>query len=73
MVGAPADLQTKNTVSIQEQCYLRHKHLLYLSPWIYQNSRFFFYLREQVFLYRMLYEESLNNRKYLILAHGFAK
>ncbi len=32
----------KNTVSIQEQCYLRHKHLLYLSPWIYQNSRFFF-------------------------------
>ena len=53
----------KNTVSIQEQCYLRHKHLLYLSPWIYQNSRFFFYLREQVFLYRMLYEESLKQQK----------
>ncbi len=53
----------KNTVSIQEQCYLRHKHLLHLSSWIYQKSRFFFYLQEQVFLYRMLYEEALENQK----------
>ncbi len=30
----------KNTVSIQEQCYLRHKHLLHLSSWIYQKVGF---------------------------------
>ncbi len=48
-------------VHLQKQFYLRKKHLLYLSPWMYAESRFF-YFQEKVFFYRLLFEEIISEQ-----------
>lgn len=49
-------------LSLQKECYLRGKHLLYLSAWIYEDSQFFFYFQEKIFFYRLLFEEVMNEQ-----------
>lgn len=44
-------------IKLQGICYIHQKHLLYLPDWMYCDSNFFFYFKELVFLYRILYEE----------------
>lgn len=49
-------------VWLQKQCYLKRKHLLHLSTWIYQDSQFFFYFQEKIFFYRLIYEEVMTEQ-----------
>ncbi len=63
----------KNTVSIQEQCYLRHKHLLHLSSWIYQKVGFSFIYKNRFFFIECCTKKPWKTRKFLISTHGFAK
>lgn len=44
-------------IKLQGICYTYQRHLLYLPDWMYRDSYFFFYFKELVFLYRILYEE----------------
>ncbi len=46
-----------NYLRLQGICYRYQKNLLCLSDWVYYDSSFFFYFKESVFLYRMLFEE----------------
>lgn len=58
----------KRVLQVQGQCYLQGDHLLYLSSWIYQESRFFFYFRESVFFYRLLFEKTREGTRSLHFA-----
>ncbi len=52
-------------LQVQEFCYMRGKHLLYLSSWIYQQSAFFFFFGTNVLVYRVLFEETLQEKRLL--------
>lgn len=49
--------KNKKVLGVQEQCYLRKKHVLYLESWIYESSDFFCFFSEQVFFYRLLFSQ----------------
>ncbi|WP_066025833.1 competence protein CoiA [Enterococcus mundtii] len=49
--------KNKKVLGVQEQCYLRKKHVLYLESWIYEGSDFFCFFSEQVFFYRLLFSQ----------------
>ncbi|OTP10444.1 hypothetical protein A5844_002144 [Enterococcus sp. 10A9_DIV0425] len=59
----------RSVLHLQEQCYLREKHLLFLDRWIYQDSHFFFFFKEKVFLYRLLFGEE--KEKYQSIKSSF--
>ncbi|MBO0480840.1 competence protein CoiA [Candidatus Enterococcus courvalinii] len=52
-------------LQVQEFCYMRGKHLLYLSSWIYQQSDFFFFFGTNVIVYRVLFDETVNENRVL--------
>ncbi|WP_206854928.1 competence protein CoiA [Candidatus Enterococcus mangumiae] len=54
--------KNKRVLAVQEQCYLRKKHLLYLESWIYEESDFFFFFTEQVFFYRLLFSQVISKK-----------
>ena len=54
--------KNKRVLAVQEQCYLRKKHLLYLESWIYKESDFFFFFTEQVFFYRLLFSQVISKK-----------
>src|SRR5699024_7498273 len=50
-------------VHLQKQFYLRKKHLLYLSPWMYAESRFFFiFKKKSSFIVFYLKKSSVNKQ-----------
>ncbi|MBE6173899.1 MAG: hypothetical protein E7153_13840, partial [Enterococcus faecium] len=49
--------KNKKVLGVQEQCYLRKEHVLYLESWIYEGSDFFCFFSEQVFFYRLLFSQ----------------
>lgn len=49
--------KNKKVLGVQEQCYLRKKHVLYLESWFYEGSDFFCFFSEQVFFYRLLFSQ----------------
>lgn len=48
----------KRILILQEKCYLKQRHILQLSKWIYSKSSYFFFYQELLFYYRLLFEET---------------